>query len=78
MIDPIEEQIASVKAASDQNFSFYNDKLKGITNAYRTYMNKYGRDGLLNLITKALVESPNTREDLAYLLTVAIDQKARS
>ncbi len=77
MIDPIEALIASRRSASDQNFEFYTEKLKGIVNAYRLHMNRQDRDVLLNLMVKALMDGDNTREDLCYMLITAIDREAR-
>ena len=79
MIDPIEELIATKRSQSDQNFAFYEDKMRGIINACRPYLSgrKYDRDATLNQLVKTMVESPNTREDLCYMLIVAIDKFAR-
>lgn len=76
-MDPIDEEISILRGMSDQDFAFYADKLQGITNAYRSNMRHFDKDRLLNMMVKTMVESPNTREDLCYLLVTAIDREAR-
>lgn len=75
--DPFDAMLASAKAASDQNVAFYTDHLNALVDAYRKHMKKYDRDSLLNLMVKALVESDNPREALAYQVIVAVDKLAR-
>lgn len=76
--DPFDKLVASIKAASDQNVAFYTDHLAQLTSAYRANMAKHDRDGLLNNMVKALMESDNSREDLCYQVVVAVDKLARA
>lgn len=76
-IDPFEQLLANSKAMSDQNVAFYREHLKILVKAYRSHRAKYDRDALLNLMVKALVESDNSREDLAYQVIVAVDELSK-
>jgi hypothetical protein len=77
MADPMDEIIARAKAASNEQIAFYTEHLKANVSAWRNHIAHYDRDALIQNCVKTLMESDNTREDLCYKVTVAIDMMAR-
>lgn len=77
-LDPIEQRIAAVRAASDQQIAGYREHIKGLVSAWRGHMERYERDALIQNSVKALMQIPeNDREALAYQFITAIDIIAR-
>jgi hypothetical protein len=77
MADPMDEILATAKQASNEQIAFYTEHLKANVSAWRNHIATYDRDGLIQNCVKTLMESDNTREDLCYKVTVAIDMMAR-
>lgn len=75
--DPMDMIIANAKMASDDQIAWYRDHLEANVSAYRQHMKKFDRDQLIQLSVKSLMESDNSRENLCYKVTVAIDMMAR-
>lgn len=75
--DPMDGIIASTRAKSDQQIAFYTEHLKANVSAWRNHIKNYDRDALIQGCVKTLMESDNTREDLCYKTTIAIDLLAR-
>lgn len=78
MTDPIEELMAKAFSLAKGDFEFYADKLAGIVAAYRPSTKKFERQDLLCRVTKGMIDSENTREDLCHMLVLAIDHMART
>ena len=76
--DPMELIVAQAKNDSDKQIAFYRDHLLANVAAWRNHIGRYDRDALIQNCVKALMEGDNTREDLCYKVTVAIDMMARS
>lgn len=71
--DPFEQMLSGLRAASDQNVAFYREHLTKLAAAYSAHRKRYDRDGLLNSMVKAMMESDNDREALCYQVVVALD-----
>jgi predicted YcjX-like family ATPase len=75
--DPLDRLLAAARAASDQNVAFYTQHVTELVKAFKKHLSRYDRDVLLNNSVKALMESDNDREALAYQVVVAVDMLAR-
>lgn len=77
MADPMDLILANAKKDSDDQIAWYIDHLEANVSAYRQSIKNFDRDQLIQLSVKSLMESDNSRENLCYKVTVAIDMLAR-